>query len=265
MNRIERLFFRYNMELFILGFAFFIALVLFVFDPSYNQKIKASYLVLGIPLLMIIVHNAKTNRLPVKKGIYINLLWIPISLFADIIITMIFLSDSDINIGERNHIVSTIIMVAILLIVLMNVIDYQRYINANKEMDKVKTMRCFLTDNIELFILFLVYCSALYSYVADKSFDNIYIRILVFIFIAMPIICIDTLNSLHVTKVICIYYSYLITPIVLCLVIHKYITIHNTGIRNYTFCVLAGLALIANIIIYRNYLYLKYKNEWLNR
>ena len=265
MNRIERLFIRYNMELFILGFAFFISLVLFVFDPKYDLEFKASYLIWGIPLLMTIVHYAKTNSLPEKKGIYINLLWIPISLFAYSFIINI-IHNGILN-GEKNHINSTIIIVVVSWIVLMKTIDYQRYINANREMDKIKTMRRFLSrflaDNIEFFILFVTYWAAFDTYVVEIGFDHIYIRILVFVFLAMPILSIDILSSLHL-KIICVYYSFIITPITLCLVIHKWITIYNTGIRNYTFCILTGLVVIANVIIYRNYLYLKYKSEWIN-
>jgi len=259
VNGIERLFFRYNMELLILGFAFFIAIVLSMFDPGYSLNGKIWSLVFGIPLLIVIMYCGKTNFLPEKKGIYINLLWIPLSLLACTFIMAII--RSGIRNSERYHIIPTIIMVVILWIVLMNVIDYQRYLNANKEMDEIKTVRRFFSDKIELWILSLTYYLAFDSYIAYIGYDHAYISILIIVFAALPILCIDIINSLRGTKIVCLFYSFLITPFALYLVIQKYINIYNTGIRNYTFCILAGLVIIANIILYRNYLYLKYKDE----
>ena len=105
MSRIERLFFRYNMELFTLGFAFFIALVLFMFDSRYDLEYKLWNLTICTILLTIMICCAKSNRLPEKKSIYINLLWIHIfSLFAFSLINSIII-DGTTN-SEKKHITS---------------------------------------------------------------------------------------------------------------------------------------------------------------
>ena len=275
MSRMERFFLKYAVIRFILVFVIIIDLLIALFsymlDPEVNFTMKAGLLCLLASAAsfiycfeIVIVKYLKIMKNhfdELSVSIYkCNTIVLCISHIISLSLTVLtILMVKKFIFGMSYNFISNFIGFMLILL-LIDTIIYRKCLNSDTKIKMNKVKRLFIKYNIELFILGSMFLEFTFSYMFVLDYDFICKILILFVgcLVSIPMLCVAVSKSLRGTRIICFLYSFLIIPIALYVFIYDYIAFH-IGIS--TLIMNTGLVLIPNVIIYRSYLYIKYKNE----
>jgi hypothetical protein len=268
VNRIERFVLKYDVEGFIITsiaiVGLFVVIALYILSPDYELKRMLFYLILGTPLLVLSLYRLykdKLNSYPKENDIYISLLC------GTFLILLFNIDKIQSNSVLSNYVLFLFNISVILLFFLFISIEYRIYLNYVFEGKLSKTKRLFLKYDTELFVIGLIVFTVSYSLVfysdGDYGNDSI-ISLFVSCLVSMPILYVAISDSLRGAKIICTFYTSIVTPILLFLIIYEFtsyeFTSYEGGLEKHILYIVAKMLLIIlNITVYRSYLNIKYR------
>jgi hypothetical protein len=235
-------------------------------DIDFIEKAYIIFLIFFLTFASILIYSAKDRKsLTEEESVYhfkkiTTYIYFRIPVLLCLFFGLYMMKD-DFEISDYVH--YTVITVITLLCILHDAVDYRKCLNldSNIEMNKVK--RLFLKYNIELFVVGLILLVASFSYMFNPDYDFIYKMLILFIggLVSIPILCIAVSKNLFWTRVICIIYASITTPLAVFLFIYEFMA-YEGDISKHIIYIIAGVQLlIFNVTVYRSYLNIKYANE----